>query len=559
MNLTNLKETKKLYVYVLMLFGIILLIRSKYSFCWSDESFYLTFAQRLWNGQQLIVDEWHPTQFYSVILFPLLSLYHLLFGNNGIYLFVRILIIVLSLITSIFLYFTLCKRTSCLLSFICSSFYLLYSRGNIWGYSYYNLFLTFCVLMLCFAENSRNGKLSKLFLIISGICASFAVLCMPYFAIFLLIAIFIGLCVKRTRKESFFVLIGVFITAVYFLLFYFPKDLSNALINLKQIINDPEHVSGLFYNLYVSMSDATRRYLFEIIFLFLFLIIEKCLLLKNKYFKFKIVLYFCAMLISYIAHMNDETGFTLYTFACFSTALIILLNFNKNIDCFALSLMILGILTSLSMAMGSNTYSIAFSVGMPIYAMGIVLQFDKLQITNKTISDMFILFCFVTISFMFLSRITYVYRDDNLQELNVKLDRGVAEGLYTSNEHAEQYYQVIDMIEDLENKYDKSNTIFFTKILPWGYVQTNFKCGAPTAWRTPLNSARLKDYYEIHENLIPSIVVVLKDDMGKYSYDQRPNENVYDGWLLEYMVSNNYQHYSYSCADVYVSSKIEEN
>ena len=254
--------------------------------------------------------------------------------------------------------------------------------------------------------------------------------------------------------------------------------------------------------------------------------------------------------------MNDETGFTLYTFCIFITAFVFLLCFYKKANLFALNLMTFGILMSLSMAMGSNTFSIALSVGLPIYAIGLILQFDKLQITCKAINNTFIFLCFVTIFFMFLSRITYVYRDEELQKLTVKLEEGVAEGLYTSKEHAEQYYQVIDMIADLEEKYDKTNTIFFTKILPWGYVSTNFKCGAPTAWRTSLNSLSLKDYYETHENLIPKIVVILKEDIGGYSSNQKPNENIFDGWLLEYMGSNNYKYYSYLCADVYVHPKI---
>lgn len=81
------RNSGHLYAAALTAAAVVLAVRAMYGFCWSDESFYLTFAQRLWNGQKLILDEWHPVQFYSVLFYPILSLYHALFGNRGIYLF----------------------------------------------------------------------------------------------------------------------------------------------------------------------------------------------------------------------------------------------------------------------------------------------------------------------------------------------------------------------------------------------------------------------------------------------------------------------------------------
>ena len=105
------KKSIFLYAALLTVLAAGLCVRALYGFCWSDESFYLTFAQRLWNGQQLILDEWHPVQFYSAIFYPVLTAYRFFFGTEGIYLFARILYVVLAWGVSLFVLLTFRKYT----------------------------------------------------------------------------------------------------------------------------------------------------------------------------------------------------------------------------------------------------------------------------------------------------------------------------------------------------------------------------------------------------------------------------------------------------------------
>ena len=118
------RDSKLWYALALAAMGAVLAVRALYGFCWSDESFYLTFAQRLWNGQKLILDEWHPVQFYSVLLYPILSLYRALFGTTGIYLFAREVYVAAALATALFLFFTLCRGCKPLTAFLCAGLYL---------------------------------------------------------------------------------------------------------------------------------------------------------------------------------------------------------------------------------------------------------------------------------------------------------------------------------------------------------------------------------------------------------------------------------------------------
>lgn len=101
MQAVKTRERKKysgsnLFAYiVLTVIAGLLIIRCFYSFCWSDESFYLSLVHRFWIGDRPIIDEWSGTQFYTVILLPIYALYIKVVGSNeGIFLFFRLLMVI---------------------------------------------------------------------------------------------------------------------------------------------------------------------------------------------------------------------------------------------------------------------------------------------------------------------------------------------------------------------------------------------------------------------------------------------------------------------------------
>ena len=57
------------------LIAVILVVRCFYSFCWSDEGFYLSLVHRFWVGDRPFVDEWSGVQLYAVVLLPIYALY----------------------------------------------------------------------------------------------------------------------------------------------------------------------------------------------------------------------------------------------------------------------------------------------------------------------------------------------------------------------------------------------------------------------------------------------------------------------------------------------------
>ena len=112
------------------------------------------------------------------------------------------------------------------------------------------------------------------------------------------------------------------------------------------------------------------------------------------------------------------------------------------------------------------------------------------------------------------------------------------------------------MLQELEENYGSDAPVFISKLMPWGYLTLDNPCGAPTAWRTPVDSPRLSQYYESHPDSIPQIVIVLKPEVGDYDDVGTPNANTLEGWLWDYMEEQQYTSLDYAYARVYVSPLI---
>lgn len=534
------------FVSVLTAIALALCVRSLCGFCWSDESFYLTFAQRLWNGQKLILDEWHPVQFYSALTFPILTVYRFFFGTTGIYLFARIFYLLLAYGVSLLVYFTFRAQAKPLPSFLCACMVLAYSRGNIWGLSYYNLFLLLTLTAFCLWVRGRR----KWQLLLCGVSLGFSVLCVPYFAVFVLAAIAFWMIKKETRGKSLWVFAGICLAAAYFLIFFLPKDLGAVLTNLRFILSDPEHAGGVASNFSGALLEVKQIYKKDII---LALLLAGTLWRARKWLSDKkwaqmlaYFLTFVSALYSFWRCRHGENGFAAYSYCIFGLAL-----YRKRLSSqMDFLLRITGATMAIAMAMSSNTGAIGFTVGLCVYAMGLLLLLDRSE-DGARISSV-VLAC-VMVAMTLSSHFTDVFRDAPLRQLDTVMTQGPAAGIRTTQDHARQYTEVFGMLEDLESRYGSDTPIFISKLLPWGYLAVDNPCGAPTAWRTALDSLRLEQYYESHPQSIPGIVVVLSPEIGYYDTELTPNENCLDGWLWDYMAEEGYACREYSCAQVYVS------
>lgn len=543
------KRLDLVFTGLLTLVALALMQRARYGFCWSDESFYLTFAQRLWNGQQLILDEWHPVQFYSALTYPILTLYRYFFGTEKIYLFARLLYVFLAYGVSLLTYRTLRKEVRPLPAFLCAGLVLGYSRGNIWGFSYYNLFLL--LVMTAFCLTRRGGRGNG---ILSGVALGFSVLCVPYFAMFVVPGLLAAVFLRKTRGAALWVLLGIFLSAGYFLVFFLPKDLGAVVENLSFILSDPEHLGGPFANLLAAMKDVKLLFFWEaglVVLSGVVLLLGTRLLPGIRGTLPGLLMALAGAGVSLKRYFMGETGFEIYAYALFTLPCVCFLLFKKEQSRFALTLQLLGIAMGLSMGLGSNTEAFSLIVGVLVYAMGVIVGLDGAKLPGVRVFSAVL--ASLVLVLILGNRFLTVFRDAPLARLDTPMTHGPAAGIYTTEDHARQYRELVDMLEELEDTYGSQAPIFISKLLPWGYLAIDNPCGAPTAWRTPLDSLRLRQYYETHPDAIPQIVVVLKPEVGNYDSVQTPNENTLDGWLWDYMKEHHYTPRGYSYAQVYVS------
>lgn len=89
---------------VLAVLAVLLLVaKCRYGFGYYDESFYLTTAQRFWQGDAPVAQEWNLAQFFALFTAPLVGLVEWLQGGtDGIILTFRYLYVAAQALAAVF-------------------------------------------------------------------------------------------------------------------------------------------------------------------------------------------------------------------------------------------------------------------------------------------------------------------------------------------------------------------------------------------------------------------------------------------------------------------------
>lgn len=550
------------YVLLLMIIGCGLLIRAKYSFNQSDESFYMSLVHRLWRGDKLIVDEWHPTQFYSFILLPFYSVYRWIVpGGEGVILFFRYISCIMAVGCALFVYGTMDKRSECkgFWAFAMALTLMLYTKSNILGVSYNNTctYLFTLVFIILSMEETRINRIA------AGVLTALGVLCMPYMAVPVIIYL---ICLIIRKKHFVMYFVGMLGTALVYIPICFPiRNIKAIMDNFKYIFEDPEHSGGYFYFLgktWWSFRNFNNRFVLYAFMLFcvgLFIYLLKGGKLSQK-FKSVLLLVLCfgAVVLSGLKGFRNP-GYPAIALTVWTVPIFIVNSFEKKVSSLNRFLLYGGLVIALAYAGGSDTKLNGTTTGFTITAVAAIMAiatYVKALEKPFVISGKCILA--VLLGFMLLARIMIVVRDSDLKNLNCRLETGPGAGLYTTAEHKAEYQEIMLLLEDISAKHSGEN-LFCTKILPWAYLAADCQVGAPTAWRTELSSPLLEEYYGLHPDRIPQVVVVFKDKVGAYDTcsfngkkgNDTPNENETEGVLWEYMISEGYEALDTEVAIVY--------
>lgn len=549
-----------LSVLIISVLSLILFIRNFYSFSWSDESFYLTIVHRFWLGERILQDEWYTTQLSTPLLLPFYSFFEWLTGENeGIYLYYRIIYWSISAVTAFLIFFKLKrwnKTTAALLSGI---IYLLYSRANIGGMSYYNMTLTLVLISSVLVYDQIMAKQSqKGILLLTGVLLALAVVNTPYLVIpYIVIALFL-LISKKYRflwRKVMLVFIGTGITAIAYMTYVFSKtSLEEILINIPYILNEPELQStNPILAIPIMFARIAWRYKWTIIIyavdvLFLCYKIWKKQNISQTMGKVIFGSNIAMFIVNYCLSAN-MIGCINIAFVLWGTLMLLYLReWNKDVQTVAETFGIAGVSVVFGFAFSSDTGLDAMTIGFVIFGIAMVLILFRSMKINENRYYLYItviVIIFVLLQSIFL-RVASVYRDAPLKELDTQITSGPGKYLYTTQEHEEQYN---DLLSDIKQYVRTEDSVLYSINCFWGYLCTNNEYGTPSSWRMSMDSPRLEEYFTLNPEKYPTCIFVLKPEYGGFesSFIQNnekvdsPNENNIQGFLCNYIQENNYE------------------
>lgn len=574
MDIKMKKRIKRAAPYMIIGFcSLLILMRCFYSFTWSDESLYLNLVHRFWLGERMIVDEWYTAQLSTPLLLPFYSLYQAATGGNeGVVLVFRIIYWGISSAVTVFLYKNLKKYNSEVAALISSLIYLLYSRANIGGLSYYNMTLTMVMIAIVLIyEGIYEKEIKKQKLLAVGIFLALAVVFNPFLVISYMI---IAVCflIKGKDRQAFMGMIwvgtGILFTAACYLAYVFSKiTLRDIIFNIPHILGEPE-LQRTNPFLVVPLMCARVAWRFRWTISITVLMCIHILFLKKRKARIGSKTIKCVLIVNSIIFLiNSVLAFNLI--GCINIAyvllivpVLILFMEHKENDFSVLYVFgAAGAGLSLAFSFSSDTGLDAMAIGFVPLAMGAVLLVFRLKevVADRVRYGLFLSMAGIMLLESMFLRICSVYRDAPILELNTRIEKGPGKWLYTTREHAEQYSMLYEAVGNYVREEDK---VFYSKECYWGYLCSENEYGVPSSWRMPLNSPRLEEYYKINPDKIPTCVFVIDPEYGKFESsiiqgnekNDRPNENFLEGFLFDYMMEEHYEVIETACGTIFRSS-----
>ena len=569
---------RKVPFVLFLLFTAALTVRSFYSFCWSDESFYLSLIHRFWVGDRPLAEEWSGVQFYAVFMLPLYKFYIWIKGNNdGIYLAARLFIIFCNTFLSFYIYQSIKKKAGSWVALGSSLIYMLYLRANIQGVSYYSIGLFSFSLAIYLLYNLNENKKSYVRLFSVGLLLFVAAVALPLIAITYIIVGGGMLIIKklRSKRTSLFIILcgfmlGSITYALYFLSFV---KFDEAVYYFPNIFNDPEHVSGsLLLSVILGGGRIVYRYIYTfpiwgclIVYLLFIRYIRHDMIdekQRQRLFLINLGVWIINVLLSYNVLGCVIIASSIFMIIC----LLLYYNLSDTSRGLLMKIFIPGIVFSLIFHASSNTGLDSLTIGFALGGTCIPIVLNDLFRNNgrflcKWGKIVLISVVSITVIQSAFLRIYSVYRDDSLSNLTARIESGPAKNLFTTQQHKEQYSNIVEAMERT-CKLEPEEQLAITEIVPWAYLCMNYSYGLPSPCRFwgGIKKERLIEYYEKMPYKFPEYILDIDSDYGGYrsiiiqgnEIVENPNGTGEDMWLVEEAIRRGYSSINTKCGTVYV-------
>ena len=530
---------------ILILFGFVLLIRSQYGFVWSDEGHYFAIAWRFALGDHPMIHEWHVSQLHSLLLVPYVKLMRMILGKGmpGFLLITRYMYVIMQTGMGLCIYqlFRKENRAAALLSGI---LFMVYCKSNIMTFSYYSIF-TFCFIgavliqYRLLTEDLLSAKKRIGYCMLSGLLWGIAIICNPYTLILFFINI-AGILLARRNMQTFReqLLTGICAAAPCILVLVY--------------IVSGVPFSTLVTNLSYIMSSDGGNYTQPLWYKTAWKIISPFLLYRNSNIITGILLVICAgyrflkkdmpdalktgiILLNHILLLVNlfsmDPSITILT-APGLTAITIwglcMFMISDHVSHTKLFLLYFnGIVAAVFCGLSSDTGMNAMMQGYVLSSIGTVMILPEIwpvcyKLSGKKNVPAFLYLAFsllIAVGFLISQRITRVYRDFPLAQLDAEITEGPGAGIRTSEECVRRYSEIYDTLQNLQG-YE--GDLYISGLCPWGYLCTDMKVGNFTTWRITLEEQNSKgmEYYEQNTEKLPEVMIRINGKDSEYgSYD----------------------------------------
>lgn len=525
----------------------------------ADESFYPTIPLRLINGDSLVSDEWHVTQFSSLFLYLPVRLFVAIKGSTeGIILFLRYFYLVIHTSVSVYIYIFFRKYKM----WAVPAVVMFYSQVPLrfMSANYHSLLALFLLLLTVMLLKIKVKDSIALYLL-TGCFFGFCCVCNPFecfvFAAYTIICIIYRFKLDTTRrlkgkakekakakeKEKTIVLdkyfgkqaylkfgAGVIIAAVISIVFFLATGgkFSEVIENIPNLLNDSSHnnfTSPL--EAFMEKLTITFGYINDISFNLFWLLPVFCVALlvdKNrKQSTHKIIWLLLALVMSVFFFAGVTVG-ALQSSRCFAVSLpfaIIsvvsyVLTENKNKTLFYCMWLPSAIATVIQYMASDMHLSVMWVLIIGNIA-GVFFIKDlinetftnqekdkKLKSTGKICTG--ILCVGICLQIIFQGSLYTVGR--TVKSDYVKLEKGPYRGLYMSQSAVDRNNAIMDDLDYIKELTSPDDPVLIISEFGWMYLYIDRPFATYSAWQPYLQTSRIIDYYKEHPDKIPYYIYV---------------------------------------------------
>lgn len=506
--------------------GLILFWRCFYSVNTTDEAYYIGTVYRLWTGDGMLCDEWNPTQqMCSFWLYPFYALFRLILGSNeGMILAFRLLYVVFQLLLSGYLYQRLQKFGN--IRMFAVLFYLLSTAFNINSLSYNTMANSALIALLATLSTMKEGDWKDA--VWAGLFASVLVMANPYALFAYLLYGIASLCVSVLfrKKEKMLPAALQFRTfwrmsltaAVVFLAFLaftlWHASIDRILRNLPYIIGDQEHVQRWDVKIFDYFRYFREHYLGCTV---VPLAVTLAAILDRKRVEHG-ALYMGLNLLVILPYMiyhgviSDYVPVNLVTVPVSMLGLTAYVVSKEKMKRVFYTWYLPALFYPFIVQITSNTGILAVSAGFMTAGAAAVMLSTHWATEQDRKSFRWVIYgvLFLQLTLMLFLRITYVWADGELSELDTRVTRGAAKGIYTSAEKVQYYNELYDDLDALEMR--EKDDFLVVGSDPLLYLYAERKVASYSTWQVYADETRLYRYYEVESGRFPSVIYCVDAD-----------------------------------------------